>query len=93
MDIKNVRHIISDSISKRKRKYSDRRTDSSGEHNRVSITKTYLRIRRTYNQISKEKRISLSNKHSRSRRGIGRMILSRTKDTRNIKEIRNDHKK
>ena len=70
MDIGNIRHIISDSISKRKRKYSDRRTDSSKGRNRTLITKTYLRIHRTYNQTSKEKEISLSNEHNRNRRKV-----------------------
>ena len=70
MDVKDVRYIISDLISKRKRKHSDRHVDSLRRRNKVFITKTYLRIRRTYNQISKEKRIPVSNEHNRNQKKI-----------------------
>ena len=93
MNTKDVRYIISNSVSKRKREYLDRRVDSSRKRNRVFIIKTYLRSRETYDQINKEKRVSLSNEHSRNRKKIRRMILSRTKNTRNTKEIRNDSEK
>ena len=49
MDIRDTRYIILDLISKRKRKYLDRRTNSSKERNRVSIIKTYLQTYKTYN--------------------------------------------
>ena len=48
MNIKDVKYIISNLISKRKEKYSNRRTDSSRERNKVPITETYLRLYRTY---------------------------------------------
>ena len=88
----DARYTISDSISKWKRKHPGRRANSPGGRNRAPTTETYLRIRRTYNQTSKGKGIPPLNKYSRNQRKIGRIILSRMKNTGNTEGTRNDPK-
>ena len=64
LNTRNIEHSLLNLISKRKRKYLNRYTNSPKERNRIPIIKIHLRVRRTYNKTNKEKRISFSIKYN-----------------------------